>query len=89
MSVVAMILHFLFVYVCFRGVEELVSRFPQYADIKDDEGNTPLHVASALGHRDIVTLLVNLVGVRCTSTVVTVTLYKSGLISIMPIYSPQ
>ena len=50
-------------YVCFRGVEELVSRFPQYADIKDDEGNTPLHVASALGHRDIVTLLVNLVGV--------------------------
>ena len=44
-------------------MEELVSRFPQYADIKDDEGNTPLHVASALGHRGIVTLLVNLVGV--------------------------
>lgn len=43
-------------------MEELVTRFPQHADIKDDEGNTPLHVASALGHRDIVTLLVNLVG---------------------------
>ena len=49
-------------FVCSRGVEELVTRFPQHADIKDDEGNTPLHVASAFGHRDIVTLLVNLVG---------------------------
>lgn len=42
-------------------MEQFVIRFPQHADIKDDDGNTPLHVASAFGHRDIVTLLADLV----------------------------
>lgn len=42
-------------------MEQFVICFPQHADIKDDDGNTPLHVASAFGHRDIVTLLADLV----------------------------
>lgn len=42
-------------------MEQFVIRFPEHADIKDDDGNTPLHVASVFGHRDIVTLLADLV----------------------------
>ena len=41
----------------YSGVEELVKRYPQYINDCKDDGYTPLHIAAANNHADIVALL--------------------------------
>ena len=47
----------LYIFTLCRGVEELIKWYPNTIDTAKKDGFTPLHIAAANGHTDIVSLL--------------------------------